>query len=213
MIDVLKLFAALVLGYLLGSLNTAVIVGRLYGKDISKHGSKSAGLTNALRVLGRSAAAFVLVGDIAKGIAACLIGLGLGVYVYSGEAKDCVSLLAAGAGAVMGHNWPVYFGFKGGKGMLTAAAVMLVIDWRMTLISLGFFVIVVGLTRYVSLGTLCAAVFFVAISFLPVFEKTAYFHAFAGLIAVTIIFKHRENIQRLLSGTENKLSFERKPVL
>lgn len=213
MIDVLRVFAALVLGYLLGSLNTAVIVGRLYGKDISKHGSKSAGLTNALRVLGRAAAAVVLVGDIAKGIAACLIGLSLGVYVYSGEAKDCVSLLAAGAGAVMGHNWPVYFAFKGGKGMLTAAAVMLMIDWRMTLISFGFFVIVVALTRYVSLGTLCAAVFFVAISFLPVFEKTAYFHAFAGLIAVTIIFKHRENIQRLLSGTENKLSFERKPVL
>jgi glycerol-3-phosphate acyltransferase PlsY len=213
LIDVLRVFAALVLGYLLGSLNTAVIVGRLYGKDISKHGSKSAGLTNALRVLGRAAAAVVLVGDIAKGIAACLIGLSLGVYVYSGEAKDCVSLLAAGAGAVMGHNWPVYFAFKGGKGMLTAAAVMLMIDWRMTLISFGFFVIVVALTRYVSLGTLCAAVFFVAISFLPVFEKTAYFHAFAGLIAVTIIFKHRENIQRLLSGTENKLSFERKPVL
>lgn len=209
MIAVLKVLAALVLGYLLGSLNTSVIVGKVYGKDITRYGSKSAGLTNTLRVLGRYAALLVLVGDIAKAIAACLIGLSLGVYVYSGEARDCVSLLVAGAGAVMGHNWPVYFRFKGGKGMLTAAAVMLVIDWRMTLISFGLFAVVIALTRYVSLGTLCAAVFFVALSFLPVFEKTAYFHAFAGLIAVTIVFKHRENMRRLLSGTENKLSFQR----
>ena len=78
--------------------------------DISSHGSKNAGLTNTLRVLGKSAAVFVLPGDILKGIIACFIGLHLGVYVYSGEAKDCISLLAAGAGAVMGHNWPVYFG-------------------------------------------------------------------------------------------------------
>ena len=207
MIDVLKIFAALALGYLIGSLNTAVIVGKIYGKDISGHGSKSAGLTNTLRVLGKSAAAIVLVGDILKGIVACLIGLRIGVYVYSGEAKDCVTLLAAGAGAVMGHNWPVYFGFKGGKGMLTAAAVMFMINWVMTLISLGLFVTVVALTRYVSLGTICAAVFFVAISFIPIFGNTFYFNIFACLMALTIVFKHRENIQRLLSGTENRLTF------
>src|SRR6187549_105672 len=116
MIDVSKILAALALGYLLGSFNTAVIVGKIYGKDIRSHGSKNAGLTNTLRVLGKPAAAFVLAGDILKGIVACLIGLYLGVYVRSGEAVDCVSLLAAGAGAVIGHNWPIYFGFKGGKG-------------------------------------------------------------------------------------------------
>ena len=207
MIDILKIFAALALGYLLGSLNTSVIVGKIYGKDISAHGSKSAGLTNTLRVLGKSAAALVLVGDISKGIVACLIGLRLGVYVYSAEARDCVSLLAAGAGAVIGHNWPVYFGFKGGKGMLTAAAVMFMINWVMTIISLAVFVITVALTRYVSLGTICAAVFFVAISFIPVFGGTFYFNIFAFLVAITIIFKHKENIQRLFSGTENKLTF------
>lgn len=107
----------------------------------------------------------------------------------------------------MGHNWPVYFGFKGGKGMLTAAAVMFMVDWAMTLISLGFFVIIVALTRYVSLGTLCTALFFVVLSFMPVFENTFYFNIFAFLMAFMIIFKHRENIQRLLSGTENKLTF------
>lgn len=206
MIDVLKILAALVAGYLLGSLNTAVIVGRLYGKDIRDHGSKSAGLTNTLRVLGKSAAVLVLAGDILKGIVACLIGLRLGVYVHSGQAAECVSLLAAGAGAVVGHNWPIYFGFKGGKGALTAAAVMFVVDWRMALTSLGLFVLLVASTRYVSLGTISASVFFVAISFLPAFEHTFYFHVFAGLMALVIIFKHRENIKRLLSGTENKLT-------
>ena len=207
MIDILKIFSALALGYLLGSLNTAVIVGKIYGKDIGSHGSKSAGLTNTLRVLGRSAAVLVLSGDILKGVTACLIGLRLGVYVYSGAARDCVSLLAAGAGAVIGHNWPVYFGFKGGKGVLTALTVMFMINWVMALMSLGVFVIVVTLTRYVSFGTLCATVFFAAISFFPVFEGTFYFQIFTLLMALTLIFKHRENIQRLLSGTENKLSF------
>src|SRR5580658_3817764 len=152
MIDILKTVAALGLGYLLGSLNTAVIVGKIYGKDIRSHGSKSAGLTNTLRVLGKSAAVLVLVGDIVKGIVACLIGLRIGVYVQSGAAVECVSMLAAGAGAVIGHNWPVYFGFKGGKGMLTAAAVMFMVNWVMTLISFGLFVIVVAVSRYVSLG-------------------------------------------------------------
>ena len=207
MIDILKVLAALAAGYLLGSINTAVIVGKMYGKDISSLGSRSAGLTNALRVLGKPAAALVLAGDILKGIAACLIGLSLGVYVQSGEGRDCVSLLAAGAGAVIGHNWPIYFGFKGGKGMLTAAAVMFMVNWVITLISLVVFMTVIALTRYVSLGTICAAIFFVAISFVPAFGTTSYFQVFAGLMAVMIIFKHRANIQRLLSGTENRLTF------
>jgi len=207
MTDVLKILIALISGYLLGSLNTAVIVGKLYGKDVSALGSKSAGLTNTLRVLGRCAAAFVLAGDILKGVAACLIGLRLGVYVHSGAVKDCVSLLAAGAGAVLGHNWPIYFGFKGGKGVLTAVTVMFMIDWIMALISFGVFVVIVALTRYVSLGTLCATVAFVALSFLPAFGNTSYFQTFAFLMACMLIYKHRENIRRLLSGTESKLRF------
>ena len=207
MIDILKTLAAFALGYLLGSFNTAVIVGKLYGRDIKSHGSGSAGLTNTLRVLGRPAAVLVLVGDILKGVVACLIGLRLGVYVYSGEAKDCISLLAAGAGAVAGHNWPVYFRFKGGKGMLTAAVVMFMINWVMTLICLGVFVTIIAMTRYVSLGTICAAVLFVAISFIPAFGNTYAFNLFAALMALVIVFKHRENIQRLLSGTENRLAF------
>ncbi|MFD0618223.1 glycerol-3-phosphate 1-O-acyltransferase PlsY [Paenibacillus sp. GCM10027629] len=205
MIDILKLIVALALGYLLGSLNTAVIVGKIYGKDIRSHGSKSAGLTNTLRVLGKSAAVFVLAGDILKGVVACYIGLFLGVYFYSGETKDCVSLLAAGAGAVIGHNWPVYFKFKGGKGALTAVAVLFMVNWVMALLCLGFFVIIVAVTRYVSLGTICATMLFAAISFIPVFGNTLYFYLFACLMAFMTIFRHTGNIKRLLSGTESKL--------
>lgn len=201
-----KLVVAFVLGYLLGSLNTAVIVGKIYGTDIRHHGSKSAGLTNTLRVLGKSAAAWVLAGDIVKGILACGIGMFLGVYGYSGADRDCVSLLAAGAGAVIGHNWPVYFGFKGGKGILTAVSVLFMVDWKMALVCLGLFVIIVVLTRYVSFGNLCATVLFFVCSFLSVFGHTVYFSLFAGLIASMVIFRHRENIQRLLSGTENALA-------
>ena len=205
--DILKILAALALGYLVGSLNTAVIVGKIYGKDIRSHWSKNAGLTNALRVLGKPAALFVLAGDVLKGIIACLIGLGIGVYVHSGEAEDCVSLLAAGAGAVLGHNWPLYFGFKGGKGALTGVAVLFMFDWVMALACLGLFAIVVASTRYVSLGTICAAMLFVVLSFLPVFQHTFYFDIFALVMAFIVIFKHKTNMQRLFSGTESRLSF------
>ena len=207
MIDVLNILAALASGYLLGSLNTAVIVGKIYGRDITGHGSKSGGLTNTLRVLGKRAAGFVLVGDVLKGVAACLIGLGLGVYVYSGETADSLGLLAAGAGAVIGHNWPIYFRFKGGKGVLTAVTVLFMVDWLMALMCLGVFAVIVALTRYVSLGNICATVFFVAISFMPAFGHTVYFQIFAVLMALMVVFRHRENIQRLLSRTENRLSY------
>lgn len=207
MIDGLKIVAALASGYLLGSVNTAVVVGKLYGKDIVSHGSKNAGLTNTLRVLGKTAAAFVLAGDILKGIAACLIGLQIGVHAHSGDATDCVSLLAAGAGAVIGHNWPVYFGFRGGKGALTAVTVLFMINWVLALICLGLFVIIVASTRYVSLGTVCATILAVTLGMTPLFNNTFYFDDFAVAMALMIALKHKANIERLLSGTENKLSF------
>ena len=207
MVDLLKILAAFGVGYLLGSLNTAVIVGKLYGKDIRSLGSKNAGLTNTLRVLGKPAALLVLAGDILKGIVACLIGLRLGVYASAGAGLDCVSLLAAGAGAVIGHNWPVYFGFKGGKGALTGLAVLFMFDWWMALICLGSFVTIVALTRYVSLGTICATLLFLVLSFLPALGHGFYFHLFACLMAFIVVFKHRENIARLLAGSESKLTF------
>jgi acyl phosphate:glycerol-3-phosphate acyltransferase len=152
---------------------------------------------------------FVLIGDVLKGIVACPIGLRLGVYVYLGEAVECITLLAAGAGAFIGHNWPVYFGFKGGKGALTAVAVLFMFDWVMALICLNVFLMIVALTRFISLGTISATVLFMAISFVPIFHHTFYFHIFTLLTAVIIIFKHKDNLQRLLLGRENKLSLSR----
>ncbi|MEK4868219.1 glycerol-3-phosphate 1-O-acyltransferase PlsY [Niallia sp. FSL W8-1348] len=207
MMDVLRIFVALVLGYLLGSLNTAVIVGKIYGKEIRSHGSKNAGLTNTLRVLGNSAAAFVLVGDILKGIIACFIGLYLNVYFFSGDVSDCLSLLSAGAGAVIGHNWPIYFRFKGGKGALTAVAVLFMADWILAILCIGFFVILVAVTRYVSLGSIGATILVATISFIPFWGHTFYFNIFVCLMAVMVIFRHMKNIQRLLSVSESKLSF------
>ncbi|MED3397888.1 glycerol-3-phosphate acyltransferase [Bacillus wiedmannii] len=113
------------------------------------------------------------------------------------------------AGPLIGHNWPIYFGFKGGKGALTAVAVLFMIDWVMALLCLGFFVIIVALTRYVSLGTICATLLVAVISFIPAFGNTLYFYIFAFLMAFMVIFRHMENIKRLLSGTENKLIFLR----
>ena len=207
MTDILTTLAALVAGYLLGSLNTAVIVGRMSGKDISRHGSGNAGLTNTLRVLGKPAAGLVLAGDVLKGIAACLVGLQLGVHVQSGGSADSLGLLAAGAGAVIGHNWPVWFGFRGGKGALTGAAVLFMLDWRMALACLGAFAIIVAATRYVSLGTICATVLFAALSFMPVWGHTACFTLFAVAMALVVVLRHRGNVQRLLAGTESKLAF------
>jgi len=205
--DVLTTLAALVSGYLLGSLNTAVVVGKIHGKDISRHGSGNAGRTNTLRVLGKSAAALVLAGDVLKGIAACLVGVQLGVQVQSGGAADSLGLLAAGAGAVVGHNWPVWFGFRGGKGALTGAAVLFMLDWDMALVCLGAFAIVVASTRYVSLGTICGTVLFAALSFMPVWGHTVYFTLFAVVMALVVVLRHRGNVQRLLAGTESKLAF------
>ena len=204
---ILKIILALAAGYLLGSLNTSVIVGKIYGKDIREHGSKGAGLTNALRVLGKPAAAIVLAGDVLKGVAACLFGLALDAGFYTGDATIC--LLAAGAAAVIGHNWPLYFGFKVGKGVLTAVAVLFMADWLMALICLSFFAVIVALTRYVSLGSICAALLFAVIAFIPLFGGGAFLGVFACVIAALIIFRHRANIKRLLSGTENKLIFKK----
>ncbi len=207
MIDLIKLFIAPVAGYLLGSICTAVLVGKIYGKDIREFGSGSAGLTNTLRVLGKPAALIVLIGDILKGVVACLVGLYLGVYAGSGATVDSVGMLLAGAGAIVGHNWPVFFGFKGGKGVLTAAAVLFMLDQIIALSCLVTFVLIVVAMRFVSLGSICAALMLVALSFIPAFGHTIYFQIFALVMAFIVVIKHRANIGRLLSGAENKLSF------
>lgn len=192
--DVILTALSAITGYLLGSLNSSLLVGRLYGKDVREHGSGNAGMTNTLRVLGRTAALMTAAGDILKGVLACLAGLAL-----TGDAGAVI----AGAAAVAGHNWPLYFKFRGGKGALTSISVVYFLDWKTGLIITGVFLAVVLLTRYVSLGSMTGAAMLPVLALL--FGKSALFLGFSILIAVLVIARHRSNIERLLKGQESSL--------
>ena len=145
--------------YLLGSLNFGVMISqRHYRDDVRTHGSGNAGATNMLRTYGKKAAILTFLVDFLKGVAACLIAMLLVTLIKGGSAiaKD-IAVTAAGMGAILGHNWPLYFGFKGGKGVLTSFAIMLFIVPVPTLIAFVLFIVIVAITRYVSLGSIIAA--------------------------------------------------------
>lgn len=197
---------AAAIGYLLGSINTSLVVGKLfYKKDVRQYGSGNAGATNTLRTLGKTAAAIVVIGDLLKGILACLVGRWLAgetsAGVYGGE-------YAAGIMAVIGHNWPLYFGFKGGKGVMTAFAVVLMFSPLAALICLLGFIVLVAITRYVSLGSIVAGVAFPLVAWL--LGEPLLLVLTGVLLALLIIFRHAANIRRLLAGNEDKLSFKSK---
>lgn len=189
-----------ILGYLLGSANSSLIVGRFYSVDIRKHGSGNAGTTNTLRTLGKKAAVFVLLGDLLKGVLAYLAGC----YITGGALGG----MFGGTAAILGHVWPVYFGFKGGKGVLTSLAVLLMIDWQVALVLLGIFLVIVLVTRYVSLGSVISAVLFPIVSL--ILDRGFETIAFSAFIAVLIIVMHRSNIKRLLEGTESKIGSKKR---
>lgn len=209
-IFIFKIFVILVIGYLLGSINTSIIVGKFYGTDIRKHGSGNAGMTNTLRTLGKTAAVLVIVGDVLKGVISYLIGNFIGNTSAADVSIYFVGMggMVAGIAAIAGHNWPIYFGFKGGKGILTSFSVVMMMDWKLGLILLGIFVLVVAITRYVSLGSIIACIVFPIGAFLmgngPVFV------VFAAILSVLAISRHSANIKRLISGTESKLGAKKK---
>lgn len=190
---------AAIAGYLLGSLNTSLIVGKFYSVDVRKHGSGNAGMTNTLRTLGKKAALLVILGDVLKGILAYIAGY----YIYGGQLGG----LVGGTACIFGHIWPVFFGFKGGKGVLTAFAVLLMFDWPIALGLLLVFIIILLLTRYVSLGSVTAALLFPITAAL--LGRDAQTLVFSGIIAVLIIIKHNTNIKRLLDGTESRFTLKR----
>lgn len=197
---ILTYFLCAIIGYLLGSLNSAILVSKyIFGMDIRSCGSGNAGATNTLRTFGIWATVMVVLGDALKGIVGALVGLYL-----AGNG----GLLLGGLFAILGHNWPVYFNFKGGKGILTSFTVLLTIDWRIGLIVGGIAIGSMVITRIVSLGSLLGCVLLpIAVWFIPSLRgiDKVEFLIFSIIISVIAAIRHRANIVRLINGTESKV--------
>lgn len=192
-----------VLGYLLGGINGAVLLSKLVEKDdVRRHGSGNAGFTNFFRNYGKRTSLLVILIDAAKAAVSCLLGGWLlGKYGLRTE-----GLLLGGLAATLGHDFPAFLGFRGGKGIVCGFATALVTDWRVSLILLAVFALVYFLTHYVSLASvLCALSFFV--SFWLFYPGRPFVLILSGCLSALAIFLHRENIGRLVRGQERKTDF------
>ncbi len=220
------------IAYLLGSVNFAIVVTRCMKKgDIRQYGSGNAGATNVLRSQGKGAAALTTLGDLAKSMLAVWIGGWLITHInpdlilsstvgsgtYEEEHLRLIGEYIAGLFCILGHLYPLYFGFRGGKGVLATLGMMLILDWRVALISLGVFIIALIIGRMVSLGSILAGVTMVICTFLfrafvdhyPTWV-VALCTIMALIIVVLLIFKHVPNIKRILNGTESKIGSRHK---
>ncbi len=200
---IIGFFVCAVIAYLLGSINFAIIIsGKTYKQDIRQYGSKNAGMTNMMRTYGKRAAALTLLGDALKAVAAGLVG-----YAVLGQ----LGAYIAGTFCIIGHMYPVFFKFRGGKGVVTAAITVLMCNPIVFLILLLMFVIIVGFTKYISLGSvMCMLIYPFLLNRIDTWLSGGCPYAvFALLMAVLVIFKHRENVKRLLHGQESKFSFKK----
>ena len=207
------------IGYVFGLLQTGYLYGKMHNIDIRKQGSGNAGTTNALRTMGWKAGVVTLLGDAFK----CVFAVLLVRMIYKETHGDMLPLLAmyAGMGAVLGHNYPFYMKFKGGKGIATTAGLLLsTTNAWMVVICLAVFVGIVSGTKYVSAGSLVVVILYLG-EVVYLGQTGAYgiaqnylyeMYGIAAFLMVSAFFKHRANIKRLLSGTENKLS-DRKSVV
>lgn len=196
----------IVIGYLLGNANGAVIVSRFFShEDVREKGSGNAGLTNYARNYGGAKAVLVALIDIGKTVAACLIGGALlAPYDLAAEGK------AIGALAVsLGHDFPALLRFHGGKGILCGVTVAAIFDWRIAIAALAVFAVLVLATGYVSLGSICGAAT-VGIGFAAFHRDAPWVMGCCVFLALLAIFMHRQNIVKLCKGTERKLSFKKK---
>ncbi len=207
--SVIAVLIAMLIAYAIGSIPTAVWVGKgFYGKDVRRHGSGNAGATNTFRVLGWKAAVPVLLFDVFKGWAPVFI---LAPWVSKGESMDPVLFqLMIGAAALMGHVFPVFARFKGGKGIATSLGIVLAIHLQAALCCFGIFVAVFWATRFVSLGSMIAAICFPLVLWFMFKEGSEILLSFSIAFAALIILTHRKNIGRLLSGNESKIFFGRR---
>ena len=201
-----------IVAYLIGSISFSVIFSKkMAGFDVREKGSGNAGATNMLRSVGKKAAALTLLCDALKGVVAIIFAIIVGAIAKESDKSLLVQI--AGILVVVGHTYPVFFGFKGGKGVATALGVLLMTNWKIGLICLVFALVIMALTRIVSAGSVVAAVLFpVLVLFMhtnyTISEGSSYF-VYSIILAVIVLFNHRSNIKRILSGTENKLSFKK----
>ena len=196
-----------VVAYLLGCFNGAVIVSKyILRNDVRNHGSGNAGLTNFHRVFGGGLTAVVILCDVLKAVLAVLLGAWL--FSGGGEALAVFGKYWAAVFCILGHMYPCMFGFRGGKGVLSGGTVVIMMDWRIALVAIGLFLVCVVATRYVSLGSCCAAASFPVTTWL-VFGQPVIF-LLAAFVGGLVIWKHRANIQRLIAGNESKFSLHKK---
>lgn len=198
---ILQIMVCLGLGYLFGCFSTGYIIGKRKKVDIRNYGSGNSGTTNALRTLGAKAGAITLIGDMLKAIIPILL---IRYLFFKDESYVQLLTLYAGLGVVLGHNYPFWLKFKGGKGIAATSGVMVAFDPRIIPVGLPLFVISVALTRYVSVGSLLLAVLFPAWVYI-FYPKELHMLIVALVFMVLAFIKHRSNIKRLLNGTENKL--------
>ena len=201
----------IVAGYFCGCIESGYLVGKLCGMDIRDYGSGNSGTTNVLRVLGKTRALLTFLGDALKSFIPVLVVKFLLCPAVPTLNADLIQLVT-GFAAVMGHDYPVFLKFKGGKGIAATAGIIFSIDWRLTVICLSCFILLVAVTRYVSLGSLVVSVILLvwdavqnlrgAYGLIP---GRLEFTAVTAVITVMAFWRHRANIGRLLKGTENKV--------
>lgn len=197
---------SLILAYLIGSIPTAVWIGKIfYNLDVREHGSGNAGATNTFRVLGKAAGIPVLIFDILKGILAISLATTLGDYIKGGDSLINLKI-ALGVSAFLGHLYPIYVGFRGGKGVATMLGIIISLNYPSALLAVAVFIIVFKISKYVSLSAMIAAYSY------PVFILVIYksnsptMVVFSLLVAIIITITHQKNIERLFNSKESKMS-------
>jgi glycerol-3-phosphate acyltransferase PlsY len=192
--------------YLIGSVPTAVWISKsLFGIDIRDYGSGNSGATNTFRVLGAKWGTVVMVVDIIKGIAATSLYILLPHYMGMTELQKTNLMIGLGLAAVVGHIYPVWAGFKGGKGVATLLGMAVAIQPVVAVCCLGVFLLVLYLTRFVSLSSILAGVSFMVFILFIFNEKEPLYRIFAVLVALMVVLTHQKNIGRILKGTESKV--------
>lgn len=196
-----KFIFCIIIAYFLGNISGGMIFGKLlFNKDIRDYGSKNAGTTNALRVFGIKAGALTFIVDLLKSILACFIGMKL---------LGLNGVLLAGIFVVIGHNWPIFLNFKGGKGIASSFGFIIFLDYKIAIVAILIFVTIVILTKYISLASMITTTLVLPISYIFFKYRNIYVLLTLLFLASLSIYRHKSNIIRLINGNENKINLKK----